>query len=279
MVMFSVYEVFVAEHPMIPFSILLNRSCVATFAITLLHGLSLWCLLYYVPLYYEAVKGMTPLEAGVAMLPETASIVPASVVVGLMITITGRYRWAIWLGWAIMTLGMGTLYYLQVDTPTAQWIGLNIVVGLANGILFGSLGFAVQASVLPDMLATAVTLFSFFRSFGAAVGVAAGGAIFQNELESRLLRTVANNAGTVIPNDSLTIISDIRTMPDSPEKLLLVKVIADSLQKVWIDMCIVCGIGLVVALSIRHHTLDVALTEGKNDSIQGSNGEEKGIEV
>lgn len=264
---FCAYEVLVASNPMIPFAIFTNRSCVVTFVVTALHGVVLWCLLYYVPLYYEAVKGFTPLESGIAMLPETASLVPASVITGMIITWTGSYRPGIWFGWAVTAAGMGTLYFLDVDTPTAEWVGLNIVVGLGTGTLFGAMGFAVQASVPHDLLATAVTLFSFFRSLGAAVGVAAGGAIFQNEVQSRLQSSSGNATnGAVVPQNSLTIISDIRTMIDSPVKSALVGAIVGSLQTIWIDMCIVSGVALLLSLFIRHYALDTELPSWKKGS-------------
>lgn len=41
---------------------------------TFLHGIILWSLLYFLPLYYEAVKGYTPIIAGVAILPETGFV-------------------------------------------------------------------------------------------------------------------------------------------------------------------------------------------------------------
>jgi hypothetical protein len=45
-----------------------------TYMETILHGIVLWCLLYFLPLYYEAVKGYTPIVSGVAILPETTFV-------------------------------------------------------------------------------------------------------------------------------------------------------------------------------------------------------------
>ncbi len=94
---------------------------------------------------------------------------PASVVVGIAVTMTGRCRWAIWAGWILTTLGCGLLYLLDVHTPTAAWISLNLVVDLGTGMLFPSMQFAIQASSSNADLAFAVSMFTFFRSFGQAV--------------------------------------------------------------------------------------------------------------
>lgn len=77
--------------------------------------------LYYLPLYFQVAKGYSPLLSGVALIPQSFSVCPASVITGILITRTGRYRWAIWGGWALTVLGTGLLYLLDVDTPTVAW--------------------------------------------------------------------------------------------------------------------------------------------------------------
>lgn len=57
--------------PIIRFSIFSNWTLRLLYLQTLIHGMILWSLLYYLPLYYEGVKGYTPIIAGVAVLPET----------------------------------------------------------------------------------------------------------------------------------------------------------------------------------------------------------------
>ena len=60
--------------PIIRFSIFNNWTLRLLYLQTLVHGMILWSLLYFLPLYYEGVKGYTPLIAGVAVLPETLLI-------------------------------------------------------------------------------------------------------------------------------------------------------------------------------------------------------------
>jgi hypothetical protein len=101
-------------------------------------------MLYYLPLYYEAVKEMSPIMAGVAVFPQTFTVAPASVAVGIIGTVTGRFRWAVWSGWVLMTLGMGLMYLLDVHTSTVKWVFINLVAGLGAGMLFPSMSYGVQ---------------------------------------------------------------------------------------------------------------------------------------
>lgn len=133
----------------------------------MLHGMVLWCIMYYLPVYYETIKGFSSLDSGLAVLPETLTLVPASILIGYLVSWTGRYRWAIWMGWTVSTFGSAILYLLTPSTPKGVWIALNLPVGAGMGLLFGAMGFAVQAAVDPEGVSLAVTLYSFFRAFGS----------------------------------------------------------------------------------------------------------------
>jgi hypothetical protein len=164
---FLIFEQWFAKFPLVPLTRFRNRSCLLTFFCTTFHGLVVWCLMYYLPVYYESVKGFGFLKSGLAVLPETLTLVPASIIIGFLVSWTGRYRWAIWLGWALSATGLGLLYLLDESTPTAKWICLNLSAGFGMGILFGAMGFAIQASVDAETVSLAVTLYSFWRAFGA----------------------------------------------------------------------------------------------------------------
>ncbi len=165
---FVIYEIFIPSSPFLRLHLFRNITAAMTFLGTFLHGCILWSLLYYLPLYYEAVKGLTATRAGIAVFPETLTIAPASLIVGLLVARTGRFQWSILVGWAITVLGTGMLYLLDVDTPVATWIGINIIVGLGTGMLFSGMAFSIQAAAtaLGQDSAFAIAMFTFFRSFG-----------------------------------------------------------------------------------------------------------------
>lgn len=44
------------------------------------------------PLYFEVAKNYSPVTSGVALFPFTFTVAPAAVMVGIIITKSGRYR-------------------------------------------------------------------------------------------------------------------------------------------------------------------------------------------
>ncbi len=115
------------------------------------------------PLYFQAVKGSSIILSGVDFLPATLTVAPAAVVVGAVIGKVGSYRWAIWAGWSLSTLGYGLQQLLDVHTSTAAWVLITLVTGVGTGMLYPSLTFAIQAATPNKDQAYSVSLFTFFR--------------------------------------------------------------------------------------------------------------------
>lgn len=254
---FVLYEEYIAAEPLIRTSVFKNRSAVVNYMGTLLHGMILWCLLYYAPLYFEAVKGYSPIIAGVSVFPETFTVAPLSVITGIAVTITGRYRWSLWAGWVLSTFGTGILYLMDVDTPVVSWIFLNLVVGIGMGILFPAMAFAVQASTKNEDLAFAVAMFSFLRAFGQAVGVAVGGTVFQNQVRKKLLvYPLLASKAEEYSRDSSSLVQIIKQMPEGLEKMQLRQSYADALKIVWVTMCAMSAVALILSLWTKEHDLN-----------------------
>ncbi|KAK5697099.1 hypothetical protein LTR17_024005 [Elasticomyces elasticus] len=99
LVAFVVWEEKYAADPLIRISIVKNRTVALTYAGDFLQGLLLWCNLYFMPLYFQAVKGQSSIMSAVDLFPGTFTVAPAAIVVGILISKFGVFRWAIWTGW------------------------------------------------------------------------------------------------------------------------------------------------------------------------------------
>jgi hypothetical protein len=217
----------------------------------------LWCLLYYEPLYYEAVKGYSPILTGVALFPATFTVAPAAIITGVFIAITGKYRWGTWIGWILTTFGIGLLTYMKVDTSVPAWIFINLVSGVGMGMLFSAMAIAVQASTSNADMAWAVTMFAFLRAFGQTVGVAVGGVIFQNQMKKELLKypLLAGNA-VEYSRDASGLVQIIKAMPASLARTQLVKSYTDALRYVYIVLCVLAAIAMVASFFTKALPLD-----------------------
>lgn len=226
------------------------------------------------PLYYEAVKGYSPIISGVALFPDTFTVAPMAVVTGILITVTGHYRWAVWSGWALTVLGTGILVLLKADTTVPAWIFLTIVSGVGLGILFPSMQFSLQAATTNKDMGFAVAMFSFFRSFGQAIGVAIGGVIFQNQMMKKLRAypQFASQANE-LAKDAAALVQIIKATPDGQNKLDLRTAYVDSVRVIFIVLCALSAVALVSSFFIKNYDLNRAL-ETEQGIVQGKKSKE-----
>lgn len=216
--------------------------------------------LYYLPFYFEVAKDMSPTMAGVGLFPQTFTVAPTSVIVGVVIAKTGKYRWSVWSGWVLTTTGMGLMVLLTRNTSTVEWIFLNLVSGTGIGMLYSGMSFSIQAAASNADLPFAAAMFSFFRAFGQMLGVAIGGVIFQNEMTKKLqvYPELAPMAKTY-SSDASAMVQIIKNMSASEDlaKTHLIQAYVDSLRVLWIVMCTFAGLSLILSiLWVKEHSLE-----------------------
>lgn len=180
-----------------------------------------------------------------------------SVTVGIICSKTGRYRWAIWTGWFLTTLGAGLLILLKPSTTIAGWVFLNVCVSIGTGMLFPAMALAIQASSRPQDAGHSVAFYAFVRVFGQSLGVAVGGVVFQNQIKHNLLSypLLAPSAGAY-SQDATALVSIIKGMEAGLQKTQLIQAYADSLKTVWIVMCALSGAGLLASIFTKGYTLN-----------------------
>lgn len=191
------------------------------------------------------------------MLPETLTVTPAGAIAGIVAGKTLKYRWAIWLGWALTTLGTGLLYLLNPSTTVAAWIFLNIPVGMGTGLLFPGIALTIQASSEPRLNGQAAAFENFLRTFGQSIGMAMSGVIFQNALKTNLLEqpTFATLADEY-SRDATALIGIINAMPDGSAKAELAQSYAKSLRVLWLALLALAVVGMLVSIPIKGYSLE-----------------------
>ena len=257
-VLFVLWESKHEAFAILPLSIFKNKDTNIAYFIDFVHGIVLWAILYYMPLFFEGAQDFSPILAGVSALPQSLTVVPCAMLVGVVAAKTGRYRWAIWAGWMLTTFGSGLLYLLEPTTKIPSWIFLMLVPGIGIGLLFPAMALAIQASVPPKNIAIAAAMFTFFRCFGETIGVAIGGVIFQNRMASNLANhPELSGSGTSYSLDVVALIRQINAMPsNNPQKPILQVALSKSIDTIWLVMCGLAGLALISTIFIKQYNLD-----------------------
>jgi hypothetical protein len=207
-------------------------------------------------LYYQGVKHYTPINSAVALLPETLTVAPAGVAVGVIAGITGHYRWSIWGGWMLCTFGAGLILLLKPETTIPQWIFLNLPIGLGAGMLYPAMALAIQAACVPGLNGQAAAFFSFIRGLGQSVGVAISGVVFQNVFRRKLLEIpMFENVADAYSRDATIVVGVINGMLEGPERRELVRAYCDALKIIWVTLLAFAAASMVLGFTVKGYTL------------------------
>ncbi len=157
---------------------------------------ALACATVFIPLYLQLVVGVSATAAGLRMAPIMGGIIVTSIAGGRFVARTGRYRRLPVIGLSVAAVSYGLLAAAVArGIGTAGFEGLLVLLGLGSGLVMPNITTAVQNGVRPRDLGVATATLAFFRSLGAAFGVALAGMLLAASLQSRLPPDLAGGPG------------------------------------------------------------------------------------
>ncbi|KAF8989898.1 Mfs1.2 [Cyathus striatus] len=257
MVVFVVYELKWCRNPIIPGRDIVNRTCLSGFLQISFMPMPFFALVYYLPLYFQACKDMSPLRSGVNLLPLAFTVAPMAVLTGVTISRTGRYRPQTWMGWVIIVICFALFTTLS---PTSSihlaWV-YEIIAGLGFGIIHSTVYFPVLASLPVTSTAHALAFFSFLRQFSQTWGITIGGVIVQSVVSSRLSPAIkgALPQGSILDN-----LSSLQELPQA-ELTQVQNALGCSLMIAWGIFAGISGLGLLSSVLMRGISLRTSVDE------------------
>ncbi|KAF2264137.1 MFS general substrate transporter [Lojkania enalia] len=254
---FALWQWYKPSNTLLPKSLFYCSSAVAAFSCAFANGLVLLAALYYVPFFAMAVRGSSSVKAGIDVFPALFLLIPGSILVSILSTRLGRFRWAIWGGWAITILGTGLMIMFNEDTKTPVWSTVLAVLGIGCGMILTSVNVGIQAISKIEDCAMAASMYGFMRSVGMPIGVSLSGAIFQNAMSSKL---TALGLPSSIAHDSERYVFVLRKMaPTNPTRIAALQAYVYGFRGVWILMTAVSGSAFMISLLIKKFDMDKIL--------------------
>jgi hypothetical protein len=177
---FAFYERYPAS-PMFPYRIFGSRTAKVVLYGAFIHGLVLYALLTYLPLYFESVRLETPLQAGVSILPFCAVVMVFTGIAAAGIDYFKKYLWELWAGWIFLTVGVGLFCIWDRNSSLAITASFQVIAGIGLGTIFTVPPIPMQASApsVEDQ-GLAIGILVSFRLFGGLIGLAIGATTFSS---------------------------------------------------------------------------------------------------
>jgi EmrB/QacA subfamily drug resistance transporter len=172
---FLVVERRVAE-PIVPLRLFGNRVVLAAAATGFLAGMAMFGAISFVPLFLQAVSGMTATAAGAVLIPFVFGWVVMSVFSARLVLRIG-YRTVVISGMVCLTVAFLLLSRWSPTLTPAIAMRDAVIGGIGMGLTMVPMLIAVQSAVARADLGAATSMVQFFRTVGGAIGLAVMGAV------------------------------------------------------------------------------------------------------
>ncbi len=207
-----------------------------------LHGVLLYSILFYLPLYFESSIEHRPFTAAIDVFPICFTVMPFAILVAFAIEYLRKYRWSVWSAWTFTIAGFGVISLLRSSSNAHQRTGFQILAGAGLGTLYPALTIPMQASVPEDDVGLAMGMFVFARQTGDVVGVAVGFTVFSNVFASqiKILYPLAPSLLSLEnASEAIDFIPKLRDLVVDPVlKTGILRLYAESIRWIWVSMIV-----------------------------------------
>ncbi len=245
-----------ASEPIIPLQLFRHWTFTSNVVFAMIMGVGMFGGLIYLPIYLQAVKGMSATESGLAMLPLVGGLFATSISGGQIMARTGRYRWMPITGAILVGGALFAFSRLAIDTSYPTVAVIMFFFGAGLGLTMQVVVTAVQNSVERRHMGVATASVTFFRSMGGAIGVALFGAILNTRLAVHLKEVVPVQAQAQLGQASRSIndVSAIHVLPE-PIKSWVLTAFTQAMDDVFLVAVPFMVVALVIALTMQEKEL------------------------
>jgi EmrB/QacA subfamily drug resistance transporter len=195
-VSFILIERAMKDEALIPMRLFNSRVFSLGLSANVLIGLGMFGALSTLPLYLQLVKGATPTESGLLLIPMMVGIMGGSILSGQLTSKTGRYKIFPVIGTAILAVAFFLMLTVTVDTSYLVLDVYFLAIGLGLGLCMQTLLIAVQNTVPARDMGVATSSATFFRQLGGTLGVAVFLSLLFNSLPDKVQGALQSAAGT-----------------------------------------------------------------------------------
>ncbi len=161
-----------AREPLLSLRLFLRRTYTFANIVGWVSSIALFGSEFLLPIYLQSLRGCTPLEAGLLVLPLALAAGITTPIAGMLYNRVGG-RWLIMLGSILLAINTWELAHFTVDTPFTRVIFIVAIRGIALGLVLQTTLTTALSGLKPEQLPRASSLLNatrnVFQSFGTAM--------------------------------------------------------------------------------------------------------------
>ncbi|MEF2976449.1 MDR family MFS transporter [Subtercola sp. YIM 133946] len=178
LVAFAVTAVRRGDRALVDVRLLRHRPVASSSALLFLSGAALYGAMLLLPLYWQEVRGLTPLGAGLLLVPQGIGTLFSRTIAGRLTDTIGA-KWVTFVGFAIV--GAATVPFALATSTTNEWV--LMVALLVRGFGLGAVTIPLMTVAFVGLQRSEVPHASILTRIATQIGGAAGVAVLAVILE------------------------------------------------------------------------------------------------
>lgn len=266
-----------AKEPIIPLHLFKDRNFNLTTIAGLLTGVSMFGVLGYLPTYLQMAAGVSATAAGLLMVPMMGTLLTTSIVSGIYVSRTGKYKWLPIAGSVMIAVALLLLSTMTATTPVWVLCVYIAILGMGLGTSMQLLVLIVQNSFPAREVGTATAANNYFRQVGASLG----SAIVGNFFAARLMNLLADNipaeaAGGMAEGASSLTPERVLDLPE-PLQVLVVESYNEALIPIFLFMVPLGVVAAILLCFVQEIPLSTTIEDG--EPVLPAEGTEAAVEA
>lgn len=245
-IMFIGLQVWGQENATVPPRIIKKRAIAAGTVYATLIGGVLVTLLYWIAIWFQAVKGTSAVRSGINTIPMVLSLVVLSIASGGIVRRTGYYVPPMYLGVVLISVGAGLMTTFTPQTSTGKWIGYQILFGAGIGASMQQPSLAAQNTLDKHDISIGVSLMFFGQSLGGAIFNSIAQALFNSYLTSHLRNIAGVDVGSITHIGA----TELRHMVPAESLDAVIQAYNGALRHIFILVTAIAAFAIIPALLI-----------------------------
>ncbi len=236
------------ENAMVPGYVMKQRSMVFASLNGFCIGGTLFVIIYYIPIWFQAIKGVSAIQSGVDTLPMLLGVAISELLTAVAINRLCYYAPFMIASVLLTATGCGLISTWQPDTGLDKRIGFQALVGLGIGMGWQQPLLAVQTVLDRRDIPIGTSIMLFWQLLGGAVSVS----IAQNLFVNRLLETLTS-AVPALDSKTMILAGATELRETVPEALMdgVVAAYSKALSQAFYVAAALASLGIIGSLGVE----------------------------
>lgn len=211
--------------------------------------------IFYIPLYFQFVRGESAIRSAVDLLPFLFTFVSTMLITGPLVTSFGTYKLYFIFGSTLSLIMSVCLYTTSLSTSHGKIYGYLILGGIGLGLSAMNAGPVMSAIVPKEHAGDASTVFGCVDTLCGAFAVAITNSIFVNRATDGIQKVLPGTPRDVV-QDAIAGVGASLTVALSPkpkEEVLMAAM--DAIRDAWVQMIATAALALVLSGFLRNRKL------------------------